>query len=464
MEIRHKITLQFSILVAFLLLGILSFNYFLALNFARESFYDRLRQRAVTVAELESDLIQRQKSRGLNLGSLSLPDELIEGFDTSGKRLFSVGSSKWTPDESVLKELNKGSEVEKLIGNRFTLSFRLNGENGLSRIIASARDDVGTSKLHNMARTMLLSILIFLVFVVLTGQYLSRKALEPIQSVIRQVQQITARNLDRRVQHENNRDEIAQLSQTFNSMLERLESSFKSQSDFVRNSSHELRNPLAAMIGQAEIALKKDRDPDYYKGVIQAVFQEGLRLKHIVNSLLHLSKASPETVQKTHEHIRLDELLLDVVENLIRSDTRRKISVKLEDIREAGPVVLGNRSLLEVAIGNLIENACKFSGFQTVECGLSGTISGLELLISDKGVGMSQEEIDRISEPFFRSAKVRDKEGFGIGMAVASRVFQVHEVQMRIDSDPGTGTRIALLFPVPDSPRMLDSEGWTGQS
>jgi signal transduction histidine kinase len=242
-------------------------------------------------------------------------------------------------------------------------------------------------------------------------------------------------------------------------MLERLEDSFKSQSDFVRNSSHELRNPLAAMIGQAEIALKKDRDEVYYKGVIQAVYQEGLRLKHIVNSLLHLSKASPETVNKTHESIRLDELLLDVVENLIQLDKRRKISVKLQDSDTAEPLVLGSRSLLEVAIGNIIENACKFSGFETVECSLFHENDRMVLRISDKGIGMTREEIERISEPFFRAAGVRDKEGFGIGMAVAARVFQVHEVKMEINSAPGSGTQIVLSFPAQISLRMQDSEG-----
>lgn len=446
-------------MVAFLLLGILIFNYFLARNFAEESFFDRLRQRALSMAELEADLVPRQKMRGYNFGALGLPDELILAFDANGKKLFSIGSSRWPPDKSLIKRCMEQSIEEKLPDNRFVLSFDLDGENGRIHIVATARDEVGSSKLNNLARTMMLSFLLFLIFVVLAGQYLSRKALDPIQSVIRQVQQITARNLDRRVQHENNRDEIAQLSQTFNSMLERLEDSFKSQSDFVRNSSHELRNPLAAMIGQAEIALKKDRDEVYYKGVIQAVYQEGLRLKHIVNSLLHLSKASPETVNKTHESIRLDELLLDVVENLIQLDKRRKISVKLQDSDTAEPLVLGSRSLLEVAIGNIIENACKFSGFETVECSLFHENDRMVLRISDKGVGMTREEIERISEPFFRAAGVRDKEGFGIGMAVAARVFQVHEVKMEINSAPGSGTQIVLSFPAQISLRMQDSEG-----
>jgi two-component system heavy metal sensor histidine kinase CusS len=193
LEIRHKVTLQFSVLVAFLLLGILIFNYFLARNFAEESFFDRLRQRALSMAELEADLVPRQKMRGYNFGALGLPDELILAFDANGKKLFSIGSSRWPPDKSLIKRCMEQSIEEKLPDNRFVLSFDLDGENGRIHIVATARDEVGSSKLNNLARTMMLSFLLFLIFVVLAGQYLSRKALDPIQSVIRQVQQITAR-------------------------------------------------------------------------------------------------------------------------------------------------------------------------------------------------------------------------------------------------------------------------------
>jgi signal transduction histidine kinase len=202
------------------------------------------------------------------------------------------------------------------------------------------------------------------------------------------------------------------------------------------------------MIGQAEIALKKERDSTYYRNVIQTIFQESLRLKHIVNSLLHLSKASKEVVGKTLENLRLDELVLDVVENLIQAERDRKIDVRLSFPAEREPMISGNRSLLEVAIGNILENACKFSDNQPVLCELKRSAGNfLELSIADSGIGMSVEEIERVSEPFFRSVNAREKEGFGIGMAVAARVFQVHQVEMYISSIQGSGTKINLLFP-----------------
>jgi signal transduction histidine kinase len=452
LKIRLKLTLQFSVLVAFLLLGILSFNYIQARRFARESFFDRLRQRAMMAADRQLDQA-RERIRHSSPASFGLPNESYSAYSKEGKLLFHYGTGQEVSGFDVLSAIRKGGETSFVDGELHVLAFPSEDEGTMVFMVASATDVVGSSKVRHLAGSMVISFLIFLVFVVMTGQYLAKNALDPIESVISQVKEVSARSLDRRVKHPNNSDEIAQLAQTFNSMLERLETSFKTQSDFVRNSSHELRNPLAAMIGQAEIALNKDRDAVYYKEVVQAIYQESLRLKHIVNSLLHLSKASPETVQKTHEILRLDELLLDVVENQLQSDSRRKIQIALNLEGDREPCILGSRSLLEVAIGNLLDNACKFSEYQTVRCTLERKRDMLEICIQDSGIGMSEEEIRQISEPFFRSANVRDKEGFGIGMAVANKVFQVHGTEMIIRSQTGKGSQIHILFPEGSSPR-----------
>lgn len=443
MEIRLKLTLQFSVLVAILLLGILSINYILAYRFAEESFFERLRQRAITVGDLLSD---SASARHPMLAANSLPNETVVGLSNRGKILFQIGKKRELPEKIATNHIQNGIEFEEVRSYQYSICFPVTYGKNTIWVYASAKDEVGSSKLLNMAQTMLFSFLLFLIFVVWAGQYLARKALEPIQSVIKQVQQITARNLDSRVQHENNRDEITQLSQTFNLMLERLEDSFKSQADFVRNSSHELRNPLAAMIGQAEIALKKDRDRDYYKDVIQAVYQEGLRLKHLTNNLLQLSRASNDAISRTHEMLRLDELLLDVAEKLIIADPRRKITVKLPEKADQEPIIEGNKNLLESAIGNLIDNACKFSEFRKVNCELSFENENLVLLVEDQGCGMSEETITRIYEPFYRAPESRNQDGFGIGMAVAARVFKLHEAAMEIDSEPGKGTAIRIKF------------------
>ncbi len=450
MEIRHRLTLQFTILVALLLLAILGFNYFLAYIFASESFLDRLKERAITVTTMHLDQDephQKQYDEINKRYKQVLKGETIQIYDTNLRICYSEQTDAFKPDPDLISVVRRSGEYEAILENgRYLIGFTYNLDNHDYYIFASAVDVTGTSKLQNMLKTMLISLLIFLVFVVLAGQYLSQKALEPIQSVIQQVNSITAESLDKRVKYKNDTDEIAQLALTFNSMLIRLENSFKSQSGFVRNASHELRNPLAAMIGQAEIALNRDRDNPYYKEVMQAIFEEALRLKHIVNSLLELSQASPEVVASNQEIIRLDELLLDIVENLVKTKNYKQIEVRLPDSLEAEPLIIGNRSLLEVAIGNLIENACKYSDGKLVHCFLDQLENTLQLSIKDDGIGMTEEDITFFTEPFYRSSRARMKEGFGIGMAISSKILQIHGIEMDVKSRLEMGTTVTLRF------------------
>ncbi|HOY95683.1 MAG TPA: HAMP domain-containing sensor histidine kinase [Catalimonadaceae bacterium] len=449
MEIRHRLTLQFTILVAFLLLAILGFNYFLAYIFASESFLDRLKERAVTVAtmHLDQDKPHQKQFDEINKRYKQvLRGETIQIFDTNLRVCYSEQTDSFKPDPELIAVVRSGEYEASLENGRYVIGFTYNLDDQDYYIFASAVDATGTSKLQNMLKTMLISFLVFLVFVVLAGQFLSQKALEPIQSVIQQVNSITAESLDKRVKYKNDTDEIAQLALTFNSMLVRLENSFKSQSGFVRNASHELRNPLAAMIGQAEIALNRDRDNPYYKDVIKAIFEEALRLKHIVNSLLELSQASPEVVASNQEIIRLDELILDIVESLVKTKNYKQIEVRLPDSLEAEPLIVGNRSLLEVAIGNLIENACKYSDGKLVHCFLDQLDNTLQLSIKDEGIGMTEEDIAFFTEPFYRSSRARMKEGFGIGMAISSKILQIHGIEMDVKSRLEMGTTVTLRF------------------
>lgn len=449
MEIRHRLTLQFTILVAFLLLAILGFNYFLAYIFAGESFLDRLKERAITVATMHLDQDEQHQLQFDEINKRYkqvLKGETIQIYDTNLRICYSEESDSYKPDPELIAAVRSGEYEANLEDARYVVAFSYNLDGKEYYIFASAIDVTGSSKLQNMLKTMLISFLIFLVFVVLAGQYLSQKALEPIQSVIQQVNSITAESLNKRVKYKNDTDEIAQLALTFNSMLVRLEDSFKSQSGFVRNASHELRNPLAAMIGQAEIALNRDRDNLYYKEVIQAIFEEALRLKHIVNSLLELSQASPEVVTSNQEIIRLDELLLDIVENLVKSKSYKQIEVRLPESPEYEPLIIGNRSLLEVAIGNLIENACKYSDGKLVHCFLDHIENTLQLSIKDEGMGMTEEDITFFTEPFYRSSRARKKEGFGIGMAISSKILHIHGIEMDVKSKLEFGTTVTLRF------------------
>lgn len=436
-------------MVAFLLAAILGFNYYLAYIFAKESYFDRLRERALTIAEMQLDQDENNRSRFDAITrryKQILNGEVVQIYDKNGTIRYQENSFHLDIPADVRKELLFQKKEEILIEDRYFIRVNYLTDDDQFIILASARDLVGTSKLRNMLQTMVISFVLFLGLVVLSGRYLAMKALQPMQEVMSQVSTIEFESLERRVLYRNDKDEIAQLAQTFNLMLDRLEDAFKSQSGFVRNASHELRNPLAAMIGQSEVTLNKPRDPEYYQEVLRAILQEALRLKHIVNSLLQLSQASPSAVRESIEWIRLDELLLDIVEKLSSQNRNYQIEIRLPENPESDLFFTGNPSLLEVAIGNLIENACKYSGGKTVHCALEQKQGQTILKIIDEGIGMSETDIKYFTEPFYRSSRVRGQEGFGIGMAVSSKILQIHGIPMTVQSELNKGTRITLTF------------------
>jgi len=186
--------------------------------------------------------------------------------------------------------------------------------------------------------------------------------------IVNKVKKITASNLDLRLNNTQGRDELAELSSTFNEMLDRLEKSFDAQKQFVSNISHELRTPLASMITELELSTHKERSTTEYQGVIQNTLTDAQKLARLSTSLLDFAKASYDPSEISFRETRLDEVLLDA-----RHQVQRQYPTYLVDIIYKNEVendeelsMNGNEYLLKVAFANLIENACKFSNNKNV--------------------------------------------------------------------------------------------------
>jgi hypothetical protein len=170
LEIRNKLTLQFSILVAFLLLAILSFNYLLAYRFAQESFLERLKQRAIVIADFQTEAANDYKLYSNSQVSRNLSNESFRAFSSEGKLVFSFGDARWRPDNHMMKSLKKQQEFVEIESGVYSICFPIESGKEKIWILASAWDEVGSSKLRNMANSMGISFLVFLVFIVLAGR------------------------------------------------------------------------------------------------------------------------------------------------------------------------------------------------------------------------------------------------------------------------------------------------------
>jgi len=205
----------------------------------------------------------------------------------------------------------------------------------------------------------------------------------------------------------NRSDELNELARTFNDMLDRIETSFETQNNFISNASHELRTPLTAIIGEADVVLSKPRRPEEYIEALYIVLQEAEKLDNKTKALLFLAQTGFNGKVQKFDKVRMDQLLWDVKENLESLNAKNKIHLDMELLPE-NPMKLkvnGNQQLLHLALSNIISNGCKYSDYDTVVVSIGASDDFVYVVIRDKGIGIPENEIKYIYDPFFRASK-----------------------------------------------------------
>ncbi|MCD8301679.1 MAG: HAMP domain-containing histidine kinase [Prevotellaceae bacterium] len=304
-----------------------------------------------------------------------------------------------------------------------------------------ASDHYSLNQLH---RALYIIFAVALVVLAVSGYLLSRSSLEPINRLAEQMENLSAEHIGQRLPISEDGTEVEELTAAINALLDRLEASFTSQKMFVSNVSHELRTPLATIIGGLDLALQRQRPEEYYQQVISVSLHDAWEMSHLIDELLDLAKADYASDQVKMEEIRLDELLIDVRENLLRANPGYQIELLFgsdsaeED--DSGITVRGNVYLLRIAFSNLIENNCKYSDNHTSFVQISFWQEWCTLLFSDNGMGMTDEEEESLFNLFYRGEDARSAEGHGIGMTLAQKIVLMHQGEISVRSEKGEGT------------------------
>jgi signal transduction histidine kinase len=308
-----------------------------------------------------------------------------------------------------------------------------------------AFDNTRTENLSELRKILLWSILFSLCLSVLLSYFFSRKAIQPISRIIKSVKNINPLRMSNRLNEGNRKDEIEQLAVTFNEMLTSLEIAFKNQEDFVSNASHELRTPLTVMISESDYLLSRKRNPEEYFKHISRSVNDLKTLNSLLNSLLELAQINRDNNIQLSS-VRIDEIIFSAIHKIKNKYQGRKILPKIQYPENGDDLIVnGNYGLLEIAFKNLLDNACKFS---TDDVNIEFIIIDkyIDIVISDKGIGIPSKELESIYKPFKRASNVKFIGGFGIGLSLASKILELHNVKLKINSTLNQGTRIELLF------------------
>lgn len=452
MQLRTKITAVFIVLTSLFLTGVFILIYYVSKEYTESEFYLRLSQRATIAAEsyLEADEMNADiydDIRIKHLQTLPNEEEVIYLVDAKLKKPLKELDST-LPDRFYEKIFNKEyAEIKK--GNYYYTGLLFYDSKGDFIVVLSATDLYGFAKLDNLRNTLIIAFFVSIVFIFILGNYYAKQALSPISRIINEVNSIRAENLSLRLNTVNGKDELAELSYTFNNMLDRLQLSFDLQSNFINNASHELRNPLTAILGQTEVALDKKRSVEEYHSILKKIDTEASRLDFLVNGLLKLAKTDFDSKGFVIDAIRIDELVLDLKRNIDVAIPNNKIVLGFEELPDSEEAItlLGSDSLLRVALSNIFENACKFSENKRVDIKIVSDSGNIFISINDEGVGIPEDELKNIFEPFFRASNVREIEGFGFGLPLAYRIIKMHSGEIRVISQKDKGTLVKIKLP-----------------
>jgi signal transduction histidine kinase len=454
MNIRTTLTLRFILItvIIFLLASVLIFIF--SADYREEDFYSRLQNKANNTATLliEVDEVDKDLLRKLEQDNpVSLPNEKIIIYNFRDTILFSTDEEGVIfVDKELLDRIRLEEEVRFTQGNYEGLGFLFKGRYDRFVVIAAAIDIYGFKRLTNLVYILLIVLAISIAIVSVSGWFFAGKALQPIARVVNRVGEISIASLNLRVDEGNGQDEIAQLAQTFNSMLSRLEISFQTQKTFIANASHELRTPLTAITGQLEVTLLNNRSLDDYKKVINSVLDDIKHLNSLSNRLLLLAQTSNVERDQKMTAVRADELIWQTKEDLMKHHPGFTINIDLDESLddESKLTIRGDEQLIRTAVSNLIENGCKYSNDHKVHVFIGASRFGLSIIFKDNGIGIPNKDLSNIFEPFYRGSNTTNIRSHGIGLSMVKGIVKLHKGTIQVTSEEGKGTTVTVNLPL----------------
>lgn len=454
MKIRTKLTGLFVLSLSIIMIILSSIIYVLFSEYSQADFYSRLESKArytvnllLDVSEVDSILLNKID----RVSKQNLINERIFIYNDDYKLIYSNGKrNNYVADTLFLQEIKENIEYRGRINNAEVYALYYTGHLDKAIVVVSAEDVIGFRKLENLKKILVLTSLFGVFLSFFASFFFVKNALSPIQSIIHEVNQIGNSNLYLRLSRRYNRDEIAQLTNTFNEMLERIELSFEAQKNFISNASHELKNPLAAIIGQLNVVLLKDRDTEDYKKIITSVLEDINSVSSISNKLLLLAKASSDIGLSNFTLLRVDELLWKARNEILKRDEESKVNMVFSNYNFDAPnlSVRGNELLLLTAFVNLMDNGCKFSFAKSVNVLIDYADSQLLISFIDTGIGIDKEELKMIFEPFYRGRNSVNIKGHGLGLSLVSKIIAQHGGRITVNSEINLGSEFTVQLPV----------------
>jgi len=467
MKIRSRLTIWYFV-VTFFILIIFSYGIFLGMRHLIYSALDRDLDILINTIERSFDPFLGQ------FGILQLQTDSIDRFaefylvvyDVAGKRIYSsfianrillniplpqdnlshayLLKTNFKQPIPFLKKNTKGEVVFRAIAQKINYQNQPVGW-----VIVGLPIERMEQSIENLQKALILGIIISVILIGIGGYFLTAKALNPVDSITKKANQISHTNLKERIDIQNPKDELGQLSLTLNSLFERLQKAFESQQQFLSDAAHELKTPLAVLRAHWESELNNPELPLLIKEKFVHDIETITRLNHLINNLLLLSKS--EAIQSDFESspLQLDEILKGVIDDAVVLVENK--SQKIEVTELPALMVQGDRVRLYQLFFNLVDNAMKYSPEEsTIWVSLHKEEPWTVVKVRDNGVGIAAEHLSHIFERFYRVEKDRARKtgGSGLGLAICKLIAERHHGSIEVESTVGKGTVFTVKLPI----------------
>lgn len=296
-----------------------------------------------------------------------------------------------------------------------------------------------SAQMLSIARLTLMIMPIIVIFAILVGYLLAKRALAPVKKISDTISDIEqSDDLKKRINIEDGDDELHNLAKSFNLMLESLEKAFDIQKRFVSDASHELRTPVSVINSQCEYTLDEPRDDEEYKESLAVVWRQGKKMQRMIDDMLEFTRleSNVKSINKTRFNYS------ETVE-MICLDMKfiKKNNITLTDDIEKDIFISADRELITRLVTNLITNAYRYGNENgSIYVSLKSDIDNAVLSITDDGIGIDNKKLEKIFERFYQADSSRSNEGTGLGLAMVKEIANLHNGSITVESEVGKGS------------------------
>ncbi len=454
-SIRSRLTLWYTLIVAviFVVIAVVTYSY------VRSTLYDQLDQSLITEARW---IVQQLGRRDGTAGTDSLviasirersayypSKEFVEVWGTDA-RLFCQSIN--LVGDSLIQHARFPLDPHYLLITVTTFRVQplrvLTQESANGQILIGVPVEGVEGTLRQLVKVLAWMGPLVVLLAFGSGLFLSKKSLAKVNQVTEIARKISADRLSSRIPTQDVDDEIGRLTETFNSMIARLDGSFEQMKQFSSDASHELRTPLTVLRTQLETALASRMSPTEIRKIVARCLDEAIRMGAILENLLLLGRGDSGQPLIKRERVRLDDLLKETHDECVILASQKSIEVRIENTDNV--LIWGDRQRLRQMILNLVDNAIKYSGEKSViTLTLSSNNGEATVAVRDQGIGIPRSEISRIFDRFYRVERARSRTlgGSGLGLAIVKWIVDAHGGTIAVKSAVDKGSEFTVSLP-----------------